>query len=213
MPLFTFLLRLFCYLILLPAGLLVLIPLPSYDSKVALQIPARFASSPEDQRRIDPGLDVRMDIASLLEPVLHAPDPIMSSSSSVPSQPHHYAPMPLPLPPPLQQAQRMGSISSTTSSVHSPVQHNNNNNNNSTTREDSSASSSQTGTSPRHRGNQTKAACIPCRKRKSKVCYRLVSFLSPSLSPSLSLPTSKISKLIYLCNIVRRQAPLLQILY
>ncbi|KAI5272060.1 hypothetical protein E4T47_04693 [Aureobasidium subglaciale] len=35
-------------------------------------------------------------------------------------------------------------------------------------RRDSSASSSQTNTQVRHRGKQTKAACIPCRKRKSK---------------------------------------------
>jgi hypothetical protein len=120
-----------------------------------------------------------MDIASLLEPVLRTPHPVVPSSCSSTSQQHHYALIPLPLQQPLQQAQPMVSASSIASSVHLPER----NNNNSTPHEDSSASSSQTGTSACHRGRQIKAACVPCRKRKSKVCYRLVAFLSLSSVP------------------------------
>jgi hypothetical protein len=151
-----------------------------------------------------------MDIASLLEPVHGTHDSIVPPSSSLTSQQHHhYVLTSRPLPQSLQQAKRMSSISSTTSSKRLPVK----NNKNRTTPEDLSASSSPTGTSPRHTRKQIKAACVPCRKRNLKVCYRLVSFLSLSCSLSPSLPTSKIPKLIYPCNTVRRQAPLLQMLY
>jgi hypothetical protein len=114
-----------------------------------------------------------MDIASVLEPVHGQPDLIVPSSAPSTSQQHHYALISLPLPRSLQQAQPMSSASSTTSSECLPVQ----NNSNSTTPEALSASSPPTGTSPRHRRRQIKAACIPCRKRKTKVCYRLVAFL------------------------------------
>jgi hypothetical protein len=114
-----------------------------------------------------------MDIASLLEPVHGQPDLIVPSSSPSTSQQHHYVLISLPLPRSLQQAQRMSPTSSTTSSERPPVQ----NNSNSTTPEALSASSPPTGTSPRHRRRQIKAACIPCHKRKTKVCYRLVAFL------------------------------------
>lgn len=44
--------------------------------------------------------------------------------------------------------------------------------NDNTVRRDSSASSSHTNRHQRRRpGGQTKAACLPCRKRKSKVCF------------------------------------------
>jgi hypothetical protein len=49
----------------------------------------------------------------------------------------------------------------------------------STVRRDSSASSSQTNTHQRRRpGGQTKAACLPCRKRKSKVRFLCCLYLS-----------------------------------
>jgi hypothetical protein len=50
--------------------------------------------------------------------------------------------------------------------------------NNATARRDSSASSSHTNSRQRRRpGGQTKAACLPCRKRKSKVRFLLFLFL------------------------------------
>jgi hypothetical protein len=122
-----------------------------------------------------------MDIASLLEPVHGQPDVIVPSSSPSTSQQHHYVLISLPLPRSLQQAQRMSPTSSTTSSERPPVQ----NNSNSTTPEALSASSPPTGTSPRHRRSQIKAACIPCRKRKTKVCYCLVAFLYLCIHPHL----------------------------
>jgi len=56
---------------------------------------------------------------------------------------------------------------------------------NSTARRDSSASSSHTNHHQRRRpGGQTKAACLPCRKRKSKVCpvfFLHSHFYTPSI--------------------------------
>jgi hypothetical protein len=209
-PLSTSLLRLFCFAILLPTNLPVQIVLSSYNHAVLRKYLLALQAG---YRRSSFELNSRMNIASLLGPVHDTPYSIVPCASSLTSQRYHYTSISLPLQPSPQQAQRVGSISLTTSSVHLPAQHNND-----STDGNPSASSSQTDAPPRHRGKHTKAACGPCRKRKTKVSYGLVSslYLSSSVSarlyPSLSLPTSKILKLIDLYTTVRRQAPLLQIL-
>ncbi|THY98674.1 hypothetical protein D6C93_04151 [Aureobasidium pullulans] len=78
--------------------------------------------------------------------------------------------------PPPHLVHRVDSESSTGSYVNAPIQprplptqhHERQHSTDNSTRRDSSASSSNIGATPRHRGKQTKAACIPCRKRKSK---------------------------------------------
>jgi len=68
------------------------------------------------------------------------------------------------------------------SSIHRSPKHN-------TVRRDSSASSSHTTRHQRRRpGGQTKAACLPCRKRKSKVCF--VCFHKQESSAYPSSPNS-----------------------
>lgn len=157
-------------------------------------------------------LDVKMNIAAMLEPVHKAPCATMSPVSTSPSQQrlpslmhatsqHAQLPgrasRPLPsmsaLPPlsslhpspsPPHQVHHIDSGSSTGSYVNAPIQqrplsakhHERQHSTDNSTRRDSSASSSHIGATPRHRGKQTKAACIPCRKRKSKV---LLSLLFP----------------------------------
>lgn len=79
--------------------------------------------------------------------------------------------------PPPHLVHRVDSESSTGSYVNAPIQprplptqhHERQHSTDNSTRRDSSASSSHIAATPRHRGKQTKAACIPCRKRKSKV--------------------------------------------
>ncbi|THX32679.1 hypothetical protein D6D12_02060 [Aureobasidium pullulans] len=81
-----------------------------------------------------------------------------------------------PSPSPPHQVHHIDSGSSTGSYVNAPIQqrplsakhHERQHSTDNSTRRDSSASSSHIGATPRHRGKQTKAACIPCRKRKSK---------------------------------------------
>ncbi|THX93156.1 hypothetical protein D6D08_02202 [Aureobasidium pullulans] len=78
--------------------------------------------------------------------------------------------------PPPHLVHRVDSESSTGSYVNAPIQprplptqhHERQHSTDNSTRRDSSASSSHIAATPRHRGKQTKAACIPCRKRKSK---------------------------------------------
>ncbi|THX15679.1 hypothetical protein D6D13_02093 [Aureobasidium pullulans] len=77
-----------------------------------------------------------------------------------------------PSPSPPHQVHHIDSGSSTGSYVNAPIQqrplsakhHERQHSTDNSTRRDSSASSSHIGATPRHRGKQTKAACIPCRK-------------------------------------------------
>ncbi|KAI5214477.1 hypothetical protein E4T46_08964 [Aureobasidium subglaciale] len=70
---------------------------------------------------------------------------------------------------------------------------------NNTMRRGSSAFSSQANTQTRHRGKQTKAACIPCRKRKSKGRAIDSSFLSQcdGIRPSCKSCSSKATPCAY----------------
>lgn len=63
--------------------------------------------------------------------------------------------------------------------------------------EDSSTSPPHTNPQTRHRGKQTKAACIPCRRRKSKVSSLYLSFLP---TPAVRCLTSSILLLLPRCK-------------
>lgn len=117
----------------------------------------------------------KMDIAAMLERKISALPP--PSSLSQPPSPQLQ-----------QQVQPMDPASSTGSYLNAPIQskhlptHQRQQSNDSTCRE-SSASSSHAGALPHHR-SKLKAACIPCRKRQSKVllCLSLHS-ARPTLQP------------------------------
>ncbi|CAD0110449.1 unnamed protein product [Aureobasidium uvarum] len=107
--------------------------------------------------------------------------------------------------------QRMDSISSNNSSTHGSIDYTTQPypsssspsttqrpRSNSTVRRDSSVSPSQANSQPRHRGKQTKAACIPCRKRKSKVLFLLPStdpLETCELNPATSTHAATMNKL------------------
>lgn len=117
-------------------------------------------------------------------------------SSHRTSQHSHSVPeVPSSLPPPRYAVpQRMDSMSSICSSTqgsaqstqqHFPLSSTQRTLDEGTAQEELSASPPHANSQMRHRGKQTKAACIPCRRRKSKVLSLLPII---SLSPSRAMP-------------------------
>jgi hypothetical protein len=146
------------------------------------------SSSPSSQQRLPP-------ITHVTSSLHYHQQPLSSHNMQ-----HHVQTMPQlqppsSLPPPRQVLPpRVDSMSSVNSSTQGSVEYSTlpdvplasrQSQKHSTVRRDSSASSSHTNTHQRRRpGGQTKAACLPCRKRKSKVRYFLIlretySYLSP----------------------------------
>ena len=124
-------------------------PLSAHNMQQHMHIMPQSQSQPQPQPQP----------LSSVPPPRHALPPRVDSLSSVNSSTQgsvEYTPQPQP-----------------SSSIHRSAKDN-------TARRDSSASSSHTNRHQRRRpGGQTKAACLPCRKRKSKVCF---IFLLPSHS-------------------------------
>jgi hypothetical protein len=133
------------------------------------------SSSPSSQQRLPPIAHV----TSSLYP--HQQRPLSSQNMQNHTQIMPQLQPPSSLPAPRQVLPpRVDSMSSVNSSTQGSVEYSTQphvplasqqSQKHSTVRRDSSASSSHTNTHQRRRpGGQTKAACLPCRKRKSKVC-------------------------------------------
>lgn len=184
------------------------------------QYPYTASASPPSP--LEPRLQQRLPSITHVTSNLHQHQQLQPLSVHNMHQHAHSMPQPLSsLPPPRQVLPpRVDSLSSVNSSTQGSVEYTPQPNDpslshrprkNSTARRDSSASSSHTNQHQRRRpGGQTKAACLPCRKRKSKVC----SFLclrSPCYTPficpcplSLVLPLHPFSSvLVYLYRSTR----------